>query len=331
MLKRMRLTVRWEFWPFEVFYLPVYFYWLWLSLRARSPVFFAASNPLMEWGGFMEYSKFRVLEQIPQAYRPVMQLFNPPFSGREQDTLQINFPLIAKPDKGERGRGVRRIESRPALQRYLEQATDSVIVQELVDLPLEFGVMYHRMPDKNEGRITSLMQREFLHVLGDGRRSVIELLRHSERNYRYATKIARYYPSYTKKILAKGERLLVEPIGNHSRGTIFRNQNHRITPELERTFDRLSTAIDGYFFGRYDLKAASWDDLYAGKVQVIELNGANSEPAHIYDPNMSLGTAYRDLFRHWRTLYRVSRGNHRLGVPYPTWGEVLNLLRMRWG
>lgn len=327
----MRLRVNWEFWPFEIFYLPIYAYWLWLSVRARSPVFFAAANPLMEWGGFMEYSKFRVLEQIPPAYRPLMQRFAPPFSEAKYERPTLNPPLIAKPDKGERGRGVTYISDHNALRHYLRQATERIIVQEFVDLPLEFGVMYHRMPGQEHGKITSLMQREFLHVIGDGRRTVIELLQASIRNHRYAQKTAQQYPDYLQRVPDEGETLLVEPIGNHSRGTVFRNQNHRITPALERSFDRLSKAIDGYFFGRYDLKTASWDDLYAGKVQVLELNGANSEPAHIYDPDMSIGAAYRDLSRHWKTLYRVSRANHHRGVPYPSWKDIYGLLRTRWG
>lgn len=324
----MRQLWQWEFWPFWFFYLPVYGYWLWLSLRAGSPFFFSAANPLMKLGGFMEYSKYKVLAHIPEAYRPPMQLLEPPFSEAE---VTLSFPLIAKPDKGERGRAVRKINDAEALQAYLRTAKEAVILQEFVDLPLEFGLMYHRMPNSPKGKITSLMQREFLHVTGDGIASIRELLLASSRNQRYAEKVVTAYPELSDSVPEKGERVLVEPIGNHSRGTIFRNKNHRITAELEAVFDRISAPVSGYFFGRYDLRAASWEALFAGEVQILELNGANSEPAHIYDPDMQLLQAYRDLFRHWKTLYRVSRANHQRGIAYTSWKEVLRLAQARWG
>jgi hypothetical protein len=53
-----RLT-QWEYWPFEVIYLPIFVYWLWLSVKARSLFFFSAANPSIENGGMLGESKLR--------------------------------------------------------------------------------------------------------------------------------------------------------------------------------------------------------------------------------------------------------------------------------
>jgi hypothetical protein len=102
-------------------------------------------------------------------------------------------------------------------------------------------------------------------------------------------------------------------MGTHARGATFRNGNHLICEELVKIFDRISADIPGYFIGRYDIKASSFEELLRGNFKIIELNGANSEPTHIYDPDNTLFRAYRDLFAHWTLLAKISRLNIRRG------------------
>ena len=94
--------------------------------------------------------------------------------------------------------------------------------------------------------------------------------------------------------------------------------------QLEEVFDKIALQIEGYNFGRFDLRVSSEEDLSRGvNMKIMELNGANSEPAHIYDPKMPLITAYKALFRHWKNLFQVSVANHKLGVPYaPLFGTI---------
>ena len=116
------------------------------------------------------------------------------------------------------------------------------------------------------------------------------------------------------------------PIGNHSRGTKFLDANHLITSDLTRVFDRISQSIDGFYFGRFDLRCSTVADLYAGRnIKILELNGAGAEPAHIYQPGASIQAAYQALFHHWRVLYDISLENHRRGVAYMTLREVIDL------
>ncbi len=321
MKKRFLRIWKWEFWPFWVFYIPIYFYWFYLSLRARSFFFFSAANPLMELGGFSNYSKYNVLKNIPPQFLPrtilVDHTMHPASLATTIQSHGLHFPIIAKPDRGERGKKVRKVQSFEDLVSYLQAMPGDTILQEFIEYPLEFGVMYYRAPNEVRGHISSVVQKEFLSVIGDGSSTVEDLIRADSRSSLFLEHIQKNYPLQLKKIPKPGEKFIVEPIGNHSRGTIFLNANHLIKPKLVEVFDQISHQIDGFYFGRYDIKVPKLEDLYTGKnIRILELNGANSEPAHIYDPKMPILKAYRYLFKHWRALYRISIQNHSRGVAY---------------
>ena len=110
-------------------------------------------------------------------------------------------------------------------------------------------------------------------------------------------------------------------IGNHCLGTKFINSNALISEKLSASFDRISHQIEGFYFGRFDLRAASYDDLEKGKVQIVELNGCGAEPAHIYHPGYSFWRAVGVLIRHWHDIYVISRMNHAMGAQYITFTE----------
>ncbi|MEM9981256.1 MAG: D-alanine--D-alanine ligase, partial [Bacteroidota bacterium] len=241
----------------------------------------------------------------------------------------IDFPLIVKPDVGERGFGVEKIATTTALQAHLQQYQHlALIIQEYIDFPLELGVMYYRLPNEVSGQISSVVEKEFLQVTGDGTSTLAQLFRQNKRTNYHFDMLATQYASELQNVLPAGEQKDLVSIGNHSRGTTFLNANHLITPQLIDVFDEISRSVTGYYFGRYDLRVPHLEDLYAGRnIKVLELNGANSEPAHIYDPQMPLWQAYKDLFKHWKALYQVSIQNHRKGVAYAPLGETVRKIR----
>lgn len=63
--------------------------------------------------------------------------------------------------------------------------------------------------------------------------------------------------------------------------------------------------MPGFYFGRFDLRSASVDDLRAGRFTIIELNGVTSEPTHIYDPGCSVLAAYRTLAASWSLAFAI--------------------------
>jgi hypothetical protein len=87
------------------------------------------------------------------------------------------------------------------------------------------------------------------------------------------------------------------------------------TEALEQRIDQISRRYEGFFFGRYDLRGEDLDALKAGKgFRIVELNGVTSEAAHVYDPQHSLGAAYRVLAHQWRLAYRIGAANRRQGA-----------------
>lgn len=316
----------WEYWPFGILQAPVFPYWLWLSLKARTPVFFSASNPGILMGGMFGESKYEVLEKVPASHKPITVLMKHPAS-REQVLVAmqrsgLHYPVVCKPDLGERGWMVRRIYSDAELDQYLREIKLDFIVQACVDLPLEFGVFYVRYPEESTGRVTSIVGKEMLHVVGDGVKSLEQLILEKDRAKLQWPTLQQKFEGRLSSIISQGERVELVSIGNHCLGTMFINSNHLITPALSASFDRISKQIDGFYFGRFDLRVKTIEDLEAGNIQILELNGCGAEPAHIYQPGYSFFTAVGVLMRHWHDIYRISVENHRRGVTYITWREA---------
>jgi hypothetical protein len=315
----IKLT-NWEYWPFGILQFPSMIYYAWLSLRSKSFFFFSASNPGIPMGGMFGESKYGILMQIPKYLIPktiVIDLATSPEIVLEK--LQASgyaFPVIFKPDLGERGFMVKRIDNENDIVQYLKNVRVRFVVQELVDLPLEFGVFYSRKPSDSKGRVTSIVMKEMLSVTGDGKSNLQELILNKPRAKLQFEKLTATYHQVLHEIVPTGKKIELVSIGNHALGTKFLNGNHLITEKLSSSFDFIAKSIQGFYFGRFDLRCASLDDLENGKVKIVELNGCGAEPAHIYDPAFKLIDAILVLFRHWRTIFEISRENHKLGMPF---------------
>ena len=172
-----------------------------------------------------------------------------------------------------------------------------------------------------------MVQKVFLKIKGDGKSTLRSLIKHSERGQYYQELLEARFADQIDDVLPIDEEMTLVEIGNHCKGATFFNRNSLINEQLVDTFDEISHQIEGFYFGRYDLRCASIEDLYAGKVKIVELNGTNSEPAHIYDPDMPLFKAYRFMFHHWKTIFRIGTGNHKLGVPYMPLKEAWRVTR----
>lgn len=334
MSSKLFKVFKWEFWPFWFFYVPVYVKYLWYSLRAGSMTFFSAANPAMYLGGFSMYSKHSILLGIEEKYLPKMcfltheDCVSAELVKEKLTSAKIDYPFVLKPDKGERGFGVEKISEKSELIQYLSTVKGNIIAQEYISYPLELGIMYHRFPDEKSGKVTSVVQKKFLSVTGDGRHSLLELINKGERTRYYTKMLQEKYAKELQNVLPKGYYKELISIGNHVRGTMFLNANHLINNQLQVVMDAIAVPIKGFYFGRFDLRVTSIEELYQGKnIKIMELNGANSEPAHIYDPSMKLFKAYGFLFRHWKNLFLISRENHRRGEPYPPVWKVYREMR----
>jgi hypothetical protein len=154
-------------------------------------------------------------------------------------------------------------------------------------------------------------------VEGDGFSS-IELLLKANPRYEFQLKaLQKEYGPELKSVLPIGEKRNLVPYGNHARGAKFIDASNKISPELTKVIDEMCLQIPEFYFGRMDLMFNSWEDLEQGKnFSLVELNGAGSEPTHIYDPKHSLFFAWKILAQHITYMYKISVANHKRGFPY---------------
>jgi hypothetical protein len=319
-----------EFWPAWVLYFPAIFYGLSLAIRARSFTYFTSVNPSLPFGGFFGESKMAIINEIPPAYLPVTLYFEPDTLLNDivvgMQKLQLNFPIICKPDLGERGYRVEKINDLGELSHYLETNFGGLIVQEFINFPFEFGVLYYRKPGQLKGKITSVVQKKFLTVKGDGINTVEYLLSQNLRARFQMPVLKLRWKDKLQQVLPKGEEVVLQPIGNHSKGTCFLNANSLINSDLEQVFDDIAYQIQGFNYGRFDLKVASISDLQLGRnIRILELNGVISEPAHIYDPSNKLTMAWRDIFSTMKVIYEIAQLNHKQGIKYASLSNTLKL------
>lgn len=338
LVSRWRRLRRWEFWPPWAFYPPVVAYVLFLGLRHRGLTLFTCANPSMPAGGFVGESKMEILRGLSSAAesaRRVARAALLPGADAQEVRLRaarrfmsehgLTFPVVLKPDAGQRGRGVEVVRAEEQLEAYLLGARRDVIIQEYVP-GLEFGVFYYREPGEERGHIFSVTEKRFPSVEGDARATLEELILKDERAVCMARTHLRAHRARLHEVPAAGERVPLVELGTHCRGALFLDGRHLLTPELAAAVDRLARSFAGFHFGRFDLRAGSLEEFRRGEgFKVVELNGVTSEATHIYDPANSLLDAYRVLCEQWRLAFRVGARNRARGArPAP----LRALLRM---
>ncbi|WP_149207841.1 ATP-grasp domain-containing protein [Flavobacterium johnsoniae] len=314
-------VTNWEYWPFQVLYFPIYFLWAYYAVKARSLFFFNASNPKIKNGGFMMESKKQIYDLLPIKHYPKTIIIRENSDFKEILNLvqenEINFPLIAKPDIGLRGSGVKKIKSISELAAYAGKANFDFLLQDLISFEKEVGIFYVRRPFQKNGKITGIVSKEFLTVTGDGKSTIEDLIKENPRFELQMDALKKEYGKQLQQILPQDETLNLVPFGNHARGAKFLDGSEWITPELTETINRIAVQIPEFYFGRFDIMYNTFEELEQGKnFQIVELNGAASEPTHIYDPKHSLWFAWNELARHITYMYEISTQNHRRGVPY---------------
>lgn len=320
---------RWEFWPSWLFYLPLLPWLAWLAARYRGVTVWTAANPGIPQGGVVGESKQAILARLPAGWTLASVCLGPPGEerlGRLQTAIAErgwSFPLILKPDAGQRGAGVRRVGSLVEAADYLRQAPTVVLAQVYHPGPYEAGVFYYRIPGTRRGRIFSITDKQFPEVRGDGRSSLADLIWRHPRYRMQASRFLARFPDAETRVPAAGERVRLALAGNHCQGTLFRDGGHLWTPALERRIDQLARAVSGFYIGRFDIRYRDPAAFRAGRdLAIVELNGVTSESTNIYDPAGSLVAAYRTLARQWELLFAIGHAHRQRGIQ-PTSARAL--------
>lgn len=325
--------LHWEYWPFHFVYGPIYLYWFVLCIRARSLFFFNASNPTIRNGGFLLESKKEIYDIMPQEWYPPTIFFK---QGTHPDEISarlhesgLTYPLIGKPDIGMRGLGVEKLYTPEEVFAYAKKSRVDFLLQEFIHFEYEAGIFYYRYPDSAKGHISGIVGKEFLTLTGDGVSTMETLLQKDQRFILQIASLKETKGEALQEILSENETRVLVPYGNHARGAKFLDLSELIDERLSATIDTLSQQIPGFYFGRMDIRYKDWESLKNGKdFSIIELNGAGSEPAHIYDPRHSIFFAWKEIIRHWHILLIISRQNHLTKkVPYMSFTAGWLMLR----
>jgi hypothetical protein len=321
MKKFFQKLTNWELWNFYVLYFPIGPVWLWYCLRSWSFWYFSSSNPTLTFGGFEGEGKKEMYDQLPDHTYPrtIYIMHDWPFDEVKKKVSEagFTFPFIVKPDVGMKGILFRKIDNEEQLAKYHERIPVEYIVQALVELPVEVSVFYYRHPSQQKGVVSGFIHKELLQVVGDGRLTLKELIeKHPRARFRMEEMEHRHGHRFDR-VIPSEEIFYLSYAGNHNRGAHFTNLHKEIDEDLHKVFDDLSHYTDKFYYGRYDIKTTSIEDLKKGKnFQILEFNGCGAEPNHIYDCGMSIWKAYGVLLHHWKMLFQISRYNHKNGTPY---------------
>ena len=104
-------------------------------------------------------------------------------------------------------------------------------------------------------------------------------------------------------------------MANLFHGASFVNLTHLADDRLLQIFDSISHQ-NHFYYGRYDIKCESIDDLKKGKFKILEFNGAGSVPNHIYTGTFTLKQAYKEILYHWKMMFDIARINKAKGISY---------------
>ena len=324
--------VHWEYWPLWAIYYPLFPVWLYYSIRARSFFFFNAANPSMKNGGMAMESKMEIYKIIPQQFIPKTIWVSK--NAVSEEVLEsvlaagIGFPFIVKPDIGMKAFGVEKIHTKGAFKEYMLKTPSNFLVQELIPFTKEVGIFYVRKPCEAHGKITGIVSKEFLSVIGDGQSSILELIKKNPRSHLQLEALKKKFGFGLKRVLDEGEEFVLVPFGSHTRGAKFVDITHRLNNKLLDTIDGICSKMEGFHYGRLDVLYNSFEELSEGKnFSVIEINGAGGEATHIYDPGHSLIFAWKEITRHWGMLNEISMLNHKKGYSYLSFRDGRAMLR----
>lgn len=315
-----------------VMYFPVALQWVLLALRYRSLSLPLIANPAVPLSGMVGVAKSTVFDVAGEDARQWILpwlIHEVTEQDSEQQTtaivdrlqaLQIGFPVVGKPNIGCRGAGVKLLADRHALSAYLEAfpVGGEIQFQKLSAWEAEAGVFYVREPGSGKGTITSLTLKYTPFVVGDGQRTLAQLVAADERAGELQHLYARRHQHNWHTVIASGEPYRLVFSASHCRGAVFRDGADYIDERLTAALDRIFDDIPDFYYGRLDIKFRDLETLQSGDhFDIIEINGASSESINIWDRNAGFFQAVRTLLQQYHTLFKLGHANRKRGYKTP--------------
>ncbi|VAX35794.1 hypothetical protein MNBD_PLANCTO03-1245, partial [hydrothermal vent metagenome] len=267
-----------EFWPGWIYYLPLLPWCTWLALRHRGLMSFTCANPAIPCGGgVVGESKHDILTALAPVGEALLAavLLEPDTpavrfaalkAAMRDGRLPPDYPVVLKPDTGQRGYGVRIAHNDADAKDYLTHMHRPVIAQAYHPGPIEIGVSWvrtipkepvntqgddlsnsqgnrlshlqggglsspRRLPNTHPhplGRIFSLTIKHFPAIQGDGTHTLEHLITQHPRYRCQASVLLARLGDRQHDIPKAGEHISLGSIGNHSQGAIFRDAAEHI-------------------------------------------------------------------------------------------------------
>lgn len=279
------------------------------SARHKSFTFFSAANPAIPFGGMLDESKAELDQIIPARYRPITRIYE--HAQELDDQLRstgLSYPIIIKPDIGLKGHHVHKVNTKAEALSHLGSLDHSRkwLLQEYIDYQREFALLFARDPLCQSGQVLSLIEKRYPTVLGDGRQTLKHLILEHPHPFLRKEIVLKKWKSRWAWIPENGKMVRIDDVGNYSRGATFHSEMHTVDPDFVQQCCGALQDFDGLYFYRMDLKANCVEDIAKGAFKVIEVNGAKSEPLHIYDQDRSFWQNAVDIKYHWTVLSSIS-------------------------
>jgi hypothetical protein len=306
--------------------IPLALQWCWLGLRHWSLTLPSAANPCITSGGLVGEGKLEYFEQMGPKGRaataPYVGLRNLDMLCKREllaalDTAGVRFPVVAKPNLGLCGYGVRKLDSLDALSSYgaLFPADQSLVLQQYLPQEHEAGIFYARDPRSGAGKLVGLALRHYPRVHGDGHSTLGELIRKDRRTRRMLRSAAHACPYDLDSVPAAGQTVRIATIGSTRVGGLYRDGGALITDALTAAIDAIAREMPEFHFGRFDVRFDDVNDLQAGQgFSIMEVNGAGSEAIQAWDPGIGLVAGLRMVFAKQRLLFEIGAANRKRGA-----------------
>lgn len=306
--------------------IPLVLQWLYLSARFGGATVPCAANPAITAGGLVGEGKLEYFAQMGPTARAATAPWSSVINRAAIDgaTLQgaldharLTFPIIAKPDLGLCGYGVRKIDSMTALLAYASAfpADQTIVLQRYLPEENEAGIFYVRDPVTGLGRLIGLALRYFPRVYGDGESTIATLMLADWRNRRLLQRHAHDCSVDLTRVPAQGESVRLSTIGSTRVGGLYLDGATLITPALTAAIDAIARDMGEFHFGRFDVRFSTAEALRRGTgFTIMEVNGAGAEAIEAWDPATGLLTGLRTIFAKQRLLFEIGAANMRNGT-----------------
>lgn len=357
--QRIRAQVwRWishEFWPSWISYVLLAPTFVTQTLRARHPVVFTATNPgIAGAGGFVGERKSTIAAALETAGAPLLPTVlvrmhsDPERRVRRVERLLKarpelgGYPVVLKPDRGERGRAVRVCHGVEDVREQVARVHADLVLQKFDPAPYEVGLFWVRLREPGtadeygrEGEIFAVTRKVFPVIVGDGKRTLRQLVLADDRFRVQERVFVARFGRAIDRVPPKGERVKMGMAGNHAQGCRFEDGADLITDELSdvidgicRRFPNTDGTPGGLDIGRFDIRYRDEAELRAGRgFSVIELNGSSAEATNVYDPTRTWWWAIEVMSQQWAHAYRLGKMRRSMGrEPVGSW----ELIRMVW-